>query len=365
MTAYKSTLLLSLSMCLLLSATLLGTAPASVLASEPPSVIVYEIKELAWSDTIESLGTLRANETVTLTTTVTDTITKIHFEDGQRVEAGTLLAEMTNEEESAMVSEMNARFEEAKRQFQRMKNLPKSGAVSESLYDQREREFRAAKAQLLAMKTRLNERLIIAPFSGILGLRTISVGALVEPGDEIVRLTDDSVMKLDFSIPSIYLQSLEIDLPIEATSAAFPDQVFKGNVKSVDSQIDPITRSIVVRAQIPNPGGKLKPGLLMHVFLHYNARRSVVIPEEALMPLQDTQHVLVVDPDSRVAEKRQVIIGKRQLGLVEIRTGLKARELVITHGTTVARPGEAVTIKGKQTEETSIEQIITAGDSAS
>lgn len=348
------------SFILLLLAVLV--APEFALANPPAQVIVYEAKKEKWFDAIEALGTLIANETVVLTANVTDTVTHIHFDDGQRVEKGAVLAEMTDVEESALVSEMTARVGEAKKQFERLKDLPKSGAVSESLYDQREREYRAAVAQLEAMKSRLQDRLIVAPFSGVVGLRNMSVGALVEPGDEITTLTDDSVMKLDFAVPSVFLSSLQKGLPIVARTAAYPEEEFLGQVSSVDSRVDPATRSITVRAVIPNEGARLKPGLLMNVLLEYKPRESVTVPEEALIPTGAVKHVLVVEMDSKQAKKVEVKTGARRAGKVEVISGVDAGDHVITHGTMQARPGASVKVLATQKDGQKIKDIL--GDQA-
>jgi len=192
----------------------------------------------------------------------------------------------------------------------------------------------------------LRDRLILAPFAGVVGLRNVSVGALIEPGDVITTLDDDSVMKLDFTVPSIFLASLKTGLPIVATSPAFGKLQFEGNVSSIDSRIDPVTRAIVVRAILPNPERLLKPGLLMHVTLLKNPRDALVIPEEALIPSGRVNHVLVVHQsgDSTVVYRRQVTIGNRRPGEVEIVEGLEAGEFVVVDGTLRARPGQPVTI---------------------
>ena len=180
----------------------------------------------------------------------------------------------------------------------------------------------------------------------MVGLRNISVGALIEPGDIITTLDDDSVMKLDFSVPSIHLSSLKIGLPIEARSPAFAGRQFEGSVSSISSRIDPATRAVTARAILPNPERLLKPGLLMRVELLKNPREVLVVPEEALIPSGRENHVMVVDKsaESTVAQRRQVTIGSRRPGEVEILDGLKVGELVIIHGTLRTRPGAPVTI---------------------
>jgi membrane fusion protein (multidrug efflux system) len=241
------------------------------------------------------LGTLHANETVELTATVSEIVTDVHFEDGQRVTAGTILVEMTNEEEHALIEEERSTLTEAKKQYDRLRPLVERGAASTSLLDQRRREYETARARLRAIESKLRDRLIIAPFTGVVGLRNVSVGALIEPGDVITTLDDDSVMKLDFTVPSIHLASLKKGLPIVATSPALAGRQFEGIVSSVNSRIDPVTRAVVVRAILPNPERLLKPGLLMQVTLLKNPRDVLVIPEEALIPSGRDNHVLVVD----------------------------------------------------------------------
>jgi membrane fusion protein (multidrug efflux system) len=295
---------------------------------------------------VEALGTLRANEAVVLTATVSEIVTAVHFEDGQRVTADSILVEMTNEEEHALIEEERSTLNEAKKQYDRLRPLVERGAASTSLLDQRRREYETAKARLRAIESKLRDRLIIAPFAGVVGLRNVSVGALIEPGDVITTLDDDSVMKLDFTVPSIYLSRLAKGLSMVATSPAHSGRQFEGVVSSIDSRIDPVTRAIVVRAILPNPERLLKPGLLMHVTLLKNPRDVLVIPEEALIPAGRVNHVLVIDrsADPIVVQRRQVTIGNRRPGEVEIVEGLEEGELVVVDGTLRARPGQPVNV---------------------
>lgn len=197
-----------------------------------------------------------------------------------------------------------------------------------------------------AVKSRIADRIVVAPFDGVVGLRRISVGALVEPGTVVTNLDDDSVMKLDFNVPATFLPNIRIGSPIVATARAFGDQTFRGEISSIDSRVDPVTRSITVRAQIPNPKGVLKAGLLMTVEVLKNERKAVIIPEEAVIVRGREAHVLVVDPtaETPTAEKKAVTLGRRQAGTVEIRNGLMAGEHVVTHGTLRVRPGQPVSI---------------------
>ncbi len=332
----------------------------SIMAQQPVSVIVGEARVAHLSDRVEVLGTLRANESVDITATVTDTITAIHFEDGQRLNAGDILIEMTSKEEHAQLEEELSTLSEAEKQYNRLTPLVERGAASKSLLDQRERELSSARARLRAIESRLQDRLILAPFSGVVGLKNISVGALVEPGDVITTLDDDSIVKLDFTVPAIHLASLERGIPISARSPAYGDRVFDGTVVSIGSRIDSVTRSITVRALIDNEDRLLKPGLLMTADLLKNKRDAIVVQEEALIPSGKTNFVLVVDPlESPVkAVRREVRIGVRRFGDVEILRGLEAGEFVITHGAMRVRPGQELNILSVDDSDESLETLL-------
>jgi membrane fusion protein (multidrug efflux system) len=325
----------------------LAVSELSPAAAQPAApVILKEVRRDRFVDRVEALGTLRANESVDLTATVSEAVTDIHFEDGQRVARGDILVEMTSREEHALLEEALATVKEAESQYERLRPLARRGSASQSLLEQRRREYETARARLQAIESRVRDRLVIAPFAGVLGLRNISVGTFIEPGDLITTLDDDSVMKLDFTLAAVHLATLRPGLPIEARSPAFPGREFQGTVASIDSRIDPVTRSITGRAVLQNPERVLKPGLLMSLVLLKNPRDAVVVPEEALIPSGQQNHVLVVDPDAAqpVAQRRPVTIGARRPGEVEIREGLAAGEFVVIHGTLRARPGQPVTV---------------------
>lgn len=332
-----------------------------------PPVIVAPVEQDVFYDRTEALGTLRANESVVLTATVSETINSIHFEDGQRVKKGFVLVEMTSDEEHALLSEAVSRLEEAKLQYERVKPLVERGAAPVSLGDERRREFQTAEAQLRAIQSRLEDRIIRAPFDGVVGIRNISVGSLVMPGDQITTLDDDSVMKLDFSVPAIYLSEIRVGLPILARSRAYPGRNFEGEVYSIDSRIDPVTRSFIVRALIPNPDRLLKPGLFMTVELRRNQRSALVLPEEALIPYGSENAVFVVQKKdgTHQIERRQVDIGARRPGDVEVVSGIDEGELVVIHGTTTTRPGQEVRIQAIQRNNETLAQLLGQGEEGS
>ena len=323
-----------------------------------PQVIVAEVRETAFVDRVEALGTLKANESVQLTVNVSETVTAIHFDDGERVEQGMTLVEMTSREEHALLEEARANLDEARRQFRRVRQLESQGIEAQSLLDQRRREVDTARARLSAVESRLADRLIKAPFAGVLGLRNISVGALVETGDAITTLDDDRVMKLEFAVPSTYLAGLQAGLPIRARTRAYGDRIFEGEVKAIDSRVDPINRSVLVRAVLPNPERMLKPGMLMTVELLRNRRQALVIPEAALMPKGGQQFVMRIEGEPPLVQKQLIRIGSRRPGEVEVLEGLNLGDRVITHGMEKARVGGKVRIKGVEDETHSITELL-------
>lgn len=326
-------------------------------AAPAANVIVTATKKQQISDRVEALGTLKANETITITSTVTESITSINFTDGQRVEKGDVLIEMASGEEKAQLDQAKAVVAESSQQLERVKSLAKDGVAPQSTLDQRQRDYTSAIGRQQEIQSKLKNYLIAAPFSGVVGLRNISVGALVQPGTKITTLDDDNIMKLDFSVPSVFLTDLKIGTPILAQAREYAGKKFEGKVASLDSQIDPVTRSIIVRAIIANEDHVLKPGLLMSVELFSNPRESIVIPEESLIPEGKDNYVLVVGNEQKI-EKRKVVIGTRQPGVVEVASGLDEGEKIVTHGTMTARPGQTANILSEEKGGEDLSEIL-------
>lgn len=348
---------------LALSAGCFGASTAVLAAGvgRPPTPVIVERASLQpIADTLEALGTLRAKESVELSAKVADTISAVRFEDGQAVKAGDVLVEQTDAEEAALLKEAESMAKEAKRQYDRIKSLAARSSASESLLDERLQNWQTARAREDAVRSRLKDRLIEAPFAGHVGLRRISPGAFVGPGDIITTLVDDSSMKLDFTIPAVYLDTVRAGTSIQATTPVYLGRVFAGTVNSVDSTINPSTRSITVRALIPNEERSLVPGMLMTLILERNPRDAIVISEEAIVPKGDKTFVFVVDTSVQpyVVENREVMLGRRVAGRVEIREGLAVDELIVSHGTLKVRPGSAVAIKATDDGTQSVAEMI-------
>jgi membrane fusion protein (multidrug efflux system) len=324
--------------------------PCLLTAQTPVKVFATHAVEKAIFDEVEALGTLRANESINITSTVTEYITAINFDDNARIKKGTVLVEMESMEEEAELAEVMSLLEESQRQVDRLQPLVDRGAASESAIDEMTREVESAKARSKGIESRINQRRIVAPFDGVVGLRNLSVGALMQPGTLITTLDDDSVMKLDFSVPSVFLSTLKPGVQITARARAYPERVFEGTIASVDSRVNPVTRTVVARALIENENQSLKPGMLMRVTLRKSPRESIVLPEGALISQGDKVFVYLVkdvDGGQRV-ERTAVTLGTRRKGEAEIISGLEVGDLVVTDGTMKVRhdsPVEVISIE--------------------
>ncbi|GGF69150.1 efflux RND transporter periplasmic adaptor subunit [Alteromonas lipolytica] len=323
-----------------------GQRPAKKLTP----VKVYQVTNQLFPITIDALGTAKANESVTLTAQVADTVTRVLFDDGDKVKAGQLLVQLNNKEEIARVAQLQVSLEEAKRQLSRINNLAKSSAASEQLLDEQQALVKSLEAQIAVANAQLDDLQIKAPFSGRLGIRRISVGSLVRPADEITTLDDISVVKVDFNVAENHLASMAIGQKVTATSVAYPGREFSGEIAAMDSRIDPVTRSMLSRAVINNPDSALRPGMLMQVTIEKQVLDTLVVPEEALVPNADKQFVYVV-AENNVVSEREVIVGERRPGWVQIVKGLNRGEQIIVEGTLRVRDGSEVRVLNRDTLE--------------
>ncbi|MEW9798377.1 efflux RND transporter periplasmic adaptor subunit [Alteromonas sp. CYL-A6] len=302
----------------------------------------------AFPVTIEALGTANANESVTITAQVTDTVQSVFFDDGEKAEAGQLLVQLNDNEEKARIEELKANIAEAQRQLKRIENLRESSAASEQLLDEQQARVKALRAQLDVARAQLADLQIHAPFSGMLGIRNVSKGSLIRPADVITTLDDISVIKVDFSVAERHLASLSAGQNVYATSAAYPGETFTGTISTIDSRVDPVTRSVLVRAIIDNPDARLRPGMLLTITVEKQVLNTLIVPEKALVPVQDKQFVFVVNGD-KVTET-EVVIGERKPGLVQIVEGLSEGQQVVTEGTLRVRDGSPVNVLNRNGE---------------
>jgi membrane fusion protein (multidrug efflux system) len=317
-------------------------APGMVFGGGPVAVIVTEVAARDYVDRFTALGTARANESIDVTSRISSVITAIRFEEGQRVSTGDMLVELDNAEIRAQLTMAEASLKQKRSQFKRSQTLGQTRVVSDAELEELEAGVLMAEAEVRGAQARLNNSYIKAPFEGTVGLRHVSLGDLVGPETLISTLDDTDTIKLEFTIPETFLSSLEIGMRIEAQSSIYRDRSFVGSVKSIDTRIDPVTRSLTVIAGLPNDDGLLRPGMFLTVNVEKARQNVLLIPEQALTPRQGRQFVFVIE-DGKAVEK-QVELGVRAPGLAEIRSGLTAGETIITEGTQKVRNGAAVEI---------------------
>ncbi|QTF91546.1 efflux RND transporter periplasmic adaptor subunit [Halomonas sp. BM-2019] len=345
----------------LLAVILILVATMPLAAQEPTPVIGARATLEPWSDPLEALGTLRADESVTLSATVTDTVAELNFRDGQVVEAGQLLVGLQDAEQQAQLRAAQAQRDERRATVNRLTQLQSRNLAPRADVEDAQARLRQVEAEIQGLEARLRNYRVRAPFDGVVGFRNISVGSLVTPGTELVTLDKIDVMKLDFSVPEVFLALLEPGLPLSARSAAFPAVRFEGRVESVGSRVDPVSRSVMVRAELANPELRLRPGMLMEVIVQRSPRDAVVVPETVLIPSGDRQYVLVIDEqnENRV-ERRRVRVGERRTGQAEIREGLTGGELLVAHGVQRVQEGDRVALLGVADADTSVREILEA-----
>ncbi|WP_341703719.1 efflux RND transporter periplasmic adaptor subunit [Ferrovibrio sp.] len=295
--------------------------------------------------TIEAVGTAQSNEAVTITAKANGIIERINFVEGQQVKAGAILVELEAGESSAKINELRAARDGAKLAYDRALALVASRSVAQARVDELSKAYEAAEARLTAERARFSDSVIRAPFNGKLGLRKVSLGALVRPGDVITTLDDTSVIKLEFDIPETVLGGVATGNIVTARSDALRERKFEGTVSTIDSRIDPTTRAVRVRARIQNAEDVIKPGMFMTVALAVGTTRdAIMIPEEALLASGGEQFVYVISDGK--ATRTRVQVGQRLPGLAQVIEGLRGDETVAVTGLQQLRDGMRVRATG-------------------
>jgi membrane fusion protein (multidrug efflux system) len=241
---------------------------------------------------------------------------------------------------TAALAEAEAALARSKSQFNRSRDLQSRQALSLSDLEQVEADLKANEARVAAAQARLDDTVIRASFRGRTGFRHVSVGSFVSPGTVITTLDDTSIIKLDFTVPETYLFILRRGLPVTAAATGLPDRTFTGVVTNMDSRVDPVTRSVIVRAELANSDGLLRQGMFMTVSLQGEVTPTLLVPEEALVPERGHAYVFIVR--NNVVERREVRTGKRRPGYVEIVDGVAEHERVVVDGTQNVRDGSVV-----------------------
>ncbi len=320
------------------------TTDSPAAASSPPPAVPVTIEQVraeTLGETVTAIGTVMARESVTLTAKVSEIVERVHFESGQEVARGTPLVTLSGQQQQAALNAALANAEEAERLYQRGRQLVDQQLIARASFDGQVAARDATRAQVAQIRAQLAERVVRAPFSGVLGIRQVSPGALVTPGTVIATLDDISRVYVDFPLPETQIANLHKGLRLNGTTAAWPDQVFEGVVTALDARLDPASRAVTVRAEFPNPSRALKPGMLVNVTLYQEARKTLVVPEIAVMQIGRESSVWKVGEDGKVS-RTVVETGTRTNGQVEIRRGLVAGERIVGEGVGKLREGQSV-----------------------
>lgn len=310
-------------------------------AGRPVPVQTVKARAGSVTETVEAVGTALSNEAVTITTKTAGIVAKVSFNEGQAVKSGQLLAELDGREAVAELEAARATVQIARQNYDRAAKLLGTQAVSQARMDELSALLSAAQARVKVQEARVQDLRIVAPFSGKIGIRRVSIGAFVPPGAVVTTLDDVDVIKLNFLVPETVLAHLKSGAAVKARSEAYPDRDFTGVVRTIDTRIDPTTRSVEARAELPNPDGALKPGLFMTVTLSLGRRdNAVIVPEESLIPVGSRQFVFVVKGGK--ALRTEVQVGQRITGEVEIRSGVAVGDDIVTAGIQKIRDGSIV-----------------------
>jgi membrane fusion protein (multidrug efflux system) len=299
-------------------------------------------------ESVEAVGTARANEQVIITSKYSDLVDEIYFDDGQKVKKDAVLVKLNNQEELAKVNELNANLSESQAHLTRLTELLSSKAISESLVEQQEAKTKAIEAQLVSANGKLNDLIIRAPFAGVLGFREVSKGAYIDAGDIITSLDDLNSIKVDFHLPERLLTHIHVGQQVTAFNSAYQDNEFIGKIIALDSRIDSSTRNIKVRASINNKAFKLRPGMLLNISVLLQVENILQLPESSIIPIENIHYVFVVKEDKAV--RKAIKIGRRHPGVVEVISGLVVGEKVVVEGALKLRDGSAVSISGQEAE---------------
>ncbi len=308
------------------------------------NVLAVTVTSHTFTDGLQAIGTAQARESIVLTPKVADTIRRLRFESGDQVRAGQVLVEMSSVEQAADLQEARASSDAAQEDLRRTQELFDRGFASQARLDTVQAAAQTAQARLNAGGSRIADRTIRAPFAGVVGLRLASPGQYVRPGDQIGTLDDTSEIKLDFTITETQISRVQNGVELIARTSAYPDQTFTGTIASVDSRIDPATRTVRVRAMLPNSTGTLRPGMLMTVELRSNPRDALAIPEIAILDQIDGAYVyrVVAREGAQSTELVRIQTGQRAGGMAEVLEGLNPGDQVITEGVQALRPAQPV-----------------------
>lgn len=294
---------------------------------------------------VDAVGTTYARRAVEIVPLAAGRVRTLAIAPGRAVKAGDILLELDNEIETANLTEAEAKLREANSALERARTLRRNNTIADAQLDQAQSAVTIAQAEVDRARRRLADRVVRAPFDGITGLNRVEFGQSVTMQTVLTTLDDLSEVEIEFSAPELLYGRIVIGQPVKADAAAFPGRIFEGKVVSIDSRIDMTSRAFKVRAAIPNPDLALPAGMFMHLALQLDARDAIMIPEEAIVVQAGKTFVYVVK-DGKAA-RRDIELGQRDVGAVEVLKGLEVGDMVVTRGVQRLRDGADVRMGGE------------------
>ncbi len=314
----------------------------------PTTIAATEVMQENWVPTLRSVGSLDATNGISVAAEVSGIIKEIVFTSGERVEQGTILIHLDDAVDRAALDALRAERRLAEIKFNRSKDLLKKKVTSKSEYDEAKALYEAAMARVKQQEAVINKKVIRAPFSGLLGISGVDVGQYLEPGDRIVSLQALDPIHVDYTLPERYLPQVAVGQEVHVRVEAMPDEVFRGKVSAIDADVNRATRTLKIRATLPNSEQRLRPGMFAEVLtLHAESQPVLTIPRTAVSynTYGDFVYMIAKQQDGSLRVKRhQVTTGESRAGRVAIVRGLEAGEQVVRAGLVKLREGMPIKI---------------------
>jgi len=321
-------------------------APVPVAAqnkAEPVLVEAAKVTAAPLSEQVTAIGTILSDEAVTVSSEIPGRLKEIHFQKGQPVEKGAPLFTLDDSVYRAQLADAEAKLKLAEQTHKRTAQLFSNKYATAQSADESASNLAVSTAAVELARVQLEKAHIVAPFSGIVGLRHVSVGEYIAAGQALVNLEAIDPVKADFRVPERFLPAIKVGQTIRIKVDAFPGEMFEGKVYAIDPRLDIAGRSLVVRAMVPNRDQRLRPGLFARISVLLQLKEDALsVPEQAIVPQGDSQFVFkIVDGTAKLTK---VITGTRREGRVEIIEGLAAGDQVVTAGQLKIRDGAPVSV---------------------
>ncbi len=310
----------------------------------PVQAVVAPVKREVMNEKITLVADIKSNEEIEVRSEIDGRITQIGFEEGTPVTEGQILFRIDDSKLQAQLADAQANLKFARTDFDRKERLFKTKAISEQEFDRARTSVQNAQAAVDLSTESLRDSVIKAPFDGVTTERMVSVGQFVSRGQILAGLVQIDPLEANFNVPEKYISQLAIGQKITITSVAYPEKSFEGNVSFISPRLDPVSRTVLVKALIENEENLLRPGMFGNLQLIFRAREGVLtIPESAISFKRDQASVFVRNPDGK-AEIREVKLGLRTEGASEILSGLLEGEIVVVEGFQKMGPGATIII---------------------